>query len=99
MPKKPLSIRIASDLHKPALVRSQALGFKTFSEYLETLLRIDIDQKPSLCVTRDENGTRYFLKQDQVSEPDPVITDSVGLMKEPAKKRPRKTATKRSGRR
>ena len=94
MAKKSTTIRIEAGVHKAAIRRVNQLGFKTFSEYLDTLLRIDLEQTPTLHLVRNEKGTHYFnepIKPKGAAEKRQQETDSIGLMKSPGspKKRTR----------
>ena len=86
MAKKSTTIRIEAGVHKAAIRRVNQLGFRTFSEYLDTLIRIDLEQTPTLHLVRNEKGTHYFnepIKPKGPAKNGQEIADSVGLMKSP----------------
>lgn len=59
MQKRTTTIRIDHAVHKRALERVAQLGFRTFSEYIETLARIDAAQKFCITLRRDEHGAHW----------------------------------------
>jgi len=58
--KKTTSVRIDDSTHVAALKRAKGLGFRSWSEYVETLVRLDLDGNFTITLVRDpDGGARY----------------------------------------
>lgn len=79
MAKRSTTIRIDGPLHRRALTRLRQLGFKTFSEYVETLCRVDQDQELRFTLVRDKKGPHWSA---EIAEP-PVRDSSTIPTKKP----------------
>lgn len=56
--KKP-SVSMPEDLFSRASTKAKALGYASFSEYIQFLLREDLDKNSQHIVVRDERGIHY----------------------------------------
>ena len=72
MAKKTTTIRIEHAVHRRAAQRVALLGFGSFSQYVETLLRVDHDQNLVLTVVRDDKGAHYSAKSTPDSSSIPI---------------------------
>lgn len=70
-PKKRTSLSLDEESIAIAQQRAKALGYDTFSEYVEFLIRRDADDRASHYVVRDESGVRYTT-----NPPERMIKDS-----------------------
>jgi hypothetical protein len=69
--KKTTSVRIDESTHAAALKRADALGFRSWSEYIETLVKLDLDGNYTITLVRDPNGgVRYVARLKGSPGPD-----------------------------
>ena len=59
MPKKSVSICMTPAVHRAAMRRFKSLGFKSLGEYLEALIRCDLDRNLKITVTHSDEGLKY----------------------------------------
>ena len=59
MAKKLISLRLAANVHKAAMKRYKKLGFRSLGEYVEALIRCDIDRNLEITVTHSDEGLKY----------------------------------------
>ncbi len=46
-------------VHRAAMRRFKSLGFKSLGEYLEALIRCDLDRNLEITVTYSDKGLKY----------------------------------------
>lgn len=71
-PKKRTSISITEDAVTKGRARAHALGYESFSSYVEFLIHRDAQERARHVVTRDENGTHYEAIQTLELAPDHI---------------------------
>ena len=91
MAKRSTTFRLPDELLHWMQNRAEACGYRSTSEYLETLVRLDRDQDLRVTVVKDRTGTRHFAESLSGKSTKPVV-DRVGLMK-PKKKKTRRRTT------
>lgn len=63
MSKKRTSISLSVDAIEQAAARYKALGYESFSEYLEFLIMQDAKERRQHVTVRDDDGVRYESKE------------------------------------